>query len=286
MIKTPKKILHTLPSGGSDYGLSYYTKWLGCPRRAALDEEDNNQIPMQQTNSAAAVGIIGHALLEMHFSRALGQDADPAIAVQYSDAVDETARCEAERLFRAFRSKFPHPEYFGKVIAVEEEIIGDDNICKAVGIDPFTCRIDLVTKLGVAQIKRLKKAYPALENNPHLVPGYWIIDHKHYRSRTKTLELQANVSPQYVAYPLAWSVRYPKKVVKGTLQNTIYKLVEPKFDLFVIPFPDSYKVTALHAMFHRITHIIKEHRHFCNPKECFSWNKPCRWLDLGVCKRY
>ena len=111
-----KPILHTITGAASPYGIHSYLNYLNCPKQAAEAERrlrDNGGVYITEplTWSGAAVGTVGHALMEMHFGQALPVDVEPLIGVriqtadlQHSDLMEERVWVEAARAFRAPRS--------------------------------------------------------------------------------------------------------------------------------------------------------------------------------------
>ena len=282
--RKPKPILHTINSGGSGSGFSYYSKWAGCPKNAALSAEHGT--PLTEY-SALLVGIIGHAFMELHYKRAMNLNEDP-VAVRFSDVVEERARAEAERCFRAYRASFPELNHLGKVLHVERDIESTPEVTAAVGIDPYTARLDLATQLSQRDITRLKGQREIDGAVGAFKPGRYIVDHKFYGRREANLIDRSLGSLQFTAYMLAYNAKYPKQPVQGLLQNTVFKLKEPCFRLTVVPLPGKREIAVLHGFFRHIAEVMAQDYDTPVPDEytCFSWGRVCRWYTEGLCKRY
>lgn len=281
-----KPILQSLAGGASPHGLSNYTAEYTCSRRVYLDLlEDWPQ--RFDIYSSALRGIIGHKFMELHLGRVL-PSASPPMVIEFSELVDEKARFEAERAFVAFQERFPDPKHWGRVEAVEHTLGPSDEIGEAVGIHPYTCRLDAVVWLTTHRIKKIKESIETDGRIEALVPGYWILDWK-FPGRREALLLDKTLgSLPYVAYPLAWNATYPKKPVMGCLQVTIICTKETRFLLTVVPFPNKTKQAVLHTFFKQVAEKLatEPERGTPNPFSCFDWSKACPHYVSGKCKRF
>ncbi len=292
-------ILHTIHQGGSEWGLSRYSRWVGgCNRKARLDEEaQQNEPPKQMTWSGAAVGTAGHLLMEHHFKgAAICRDAglvraaielDKDVVLQHTDMFEERVWNEALRLFYAFSQSFPNRDHFGTPIGVEVALDSREaqDIARAVGIDPYTLRLDLVTEMGERQLDRFTSAHPLDGALEILKPGFWIVDHKFYARHNMYSMEQSLWSSQFTAYQLAWNAAHPDKPVNGVIQNTIHKLKTPAFKATIIPPPSKADKARLKNLFTIAVDEMTNRPDRAVPSinNCFPFGGICRWLKEGVC---
>lgn len=277
-----KIILQSKSSGGSGTGVSYYNSLLGCPRKAQLraKEMENNPYNGMTGSLPLDIGTIFHEFLELYYTDPKARMQNPS-AIQFVQdsgdpaALDEQARLEAERLFRAYRTKFPSDE-LGSVVALEEQLEGEV-VESAVGVSPFTARLDMVVKIGVKDCRRLQNT-----RNIEVTPGYYIVDHKTATARYGNIRDIYTNSLQFTAYYLAWNAVHPKQKVQGTLVNIVFKNKEVRFETIVVPPPTGIQIKALHNMF-RIAKSRDPDE--ANSTQCFMWGRTCKYLTDGLCDR-
>lgn len=283
-------ILHTIPTGSSGTGLSFYGRWAyGCPRKATLDtqvEESNTSTEI--SDGPFGVGHIFHALCELHYTRGKSGVFDTA-AVQFSNVCDERARQEGERLFRAYRL-LRSPTYFGRVWHVEKALPETGNaeqakaICNAIGVDPFTLRIDLVTYMSDAVARKL-----GTEAGARIPPGVLLVDHKtdawDVSSRDRFLH-----SHQAIAYQLAWNAAFPNQKCAGFIFDVVTKTTRPEGHLIFVPPPTKLEVRTLQAYLHYCTEVMSNEKlkNSCNSTStnCFPKGRTCYHFTSGRCPRY
>jgi hypothetical protein len=281
-----KTILHTIKGGGSGTGLSYYRNMVGCPRRARLDAEAAEEHEATASdNDATGIGTIFHAFME-HYYR--GDLDDENLVLEIADesghGVLEDRRIEAERLFRAHRKRFSRSE-LGTVLEVEKLLPSPDDaamaqrINDAVGINPFTCKIDLVLDLTENDCLRLKET-----RDIEVRPGIWLLDHKTAKARRSTEAEKWTNDFQPIAYQLAWNAAFPKLQAQGMIISSTYRLKQPDFRSFVVERPGAEKVAALQSFLAGAA-FIKEHlEDWPNGNACF-FPSTCRWFQTGACNR-
>lgn len=288
-----KKILQTVSSGGSGFGISFWKNWLGCQAKAMQLEELAAEARAKKTpaklteDKALLIGTIVHSYLELYYSlpgqRALKLNTT---AVEFMDDtgnkldVVADARLEAERIFRIYRARFP-PNELGKVISVEEQLEGDA-IDQAVHCRPFTSKPDLVVKIGQADIKRLKKTRRI--DLKDLGPGYYAVDHKTGGDGEYADEAYTNET-QFTSQLLGLQAKYPRRAFKGLLVNVLPKDKRPDFRTVVVPFPSSAKQQVLFSMLalaqRRRYEAYKADGRFAYPNvtHCFDYRKRCAFYD-------
>jgi len=286
-VKKPTPILHTLAGGGSGTGFSFYESCHGCLRsRALYNQAREDGRTFIDEGGPLTIGTIFHAFMEMLYKRALPEKTDP-IAVRFSDVVDEQARFEAERLFRAWRERYPSPLEFGKVLEVEEVHPPENKmeaVGLAVGVTPFQFKPDLVSKMTAADVKRLYQTHEVV--GAKLTPGRWIVDHKTDGRRMSTFVDEALSDHRFHAYTQGWNAAYPRTPVNGVIRNTWFKYKEPKGVLVVVPKPTERQVRSLHTFMDWSVKMLEfGDAPIPSKKNCFAWGRPCRWLAEGVCSQ-
>lgn len=283
-----KPIFQTLKSRGSGTGITYWLKWADCPERAYLDElAADNCEPTSMESEATKKGTILHAFLELYYKRGVGLPFEVG-AVHFQtmrgDASneDEEARIDAERLFRAYRARFPANE-LGKIVAIEKlvPVIGDNamkaRIEKAVGIAPYTMKPDLVIKLSKRDCERLKRT-----RSIDLKPGFYLVDHKSDNSRwgiEKYLETH-----QFTAYFLAWEAAFGVKL-QGVLVNIVFTTKIPDFLTILVPPPSPVRIKSLHHQLASIAFLREHMPRWKNTNRCL-FPKPCLFHVNKVCRKY
>jgi hypothetical protein len=278
---------------GKRSGISYYTSVYKCPRKANLKEIHFDDVanPLAK-NQNLQIGTLFHSFMELYYLRQLKSGQNPNI-VKYIDSVgsaltpEEKALCEAKRLFVAYRKKFPASE-LGKIISVEETLpYNDSKVIKAVQEAvgsyplPFTFKPDLIVRLDAEQAERIETV-----SNAILEPGYYLVDHKTDGRRTEYRQMKWENSLQMSAYQLAWNRCYPEKQLTGALVRVTYKLKDPLFETFYVPFPDYNKTQALHNFFDGVKKILEQLPDWANAGNCIGFYEPCYFKRIGVCNGY
>lgn len=286
--RRPKPIYQTLRSRGSGTGITYWGKWADCPERAYLDEQaaDRNE-PTSMESEATRTGTIVHAFLELYYRRGAGLPFEVG-AVRFQSErgdpfdVEEEARIEAERIFRAYRVNFPANE-IGKIIAIERLVpdVGDiamkERVEKAVGISPYTMKPDLVIKLTKKDCERLKRT-----RNVDLKPGLYLVDHKTDNARWG-IDRYLN-SHQFTAYFLAWEAAFGVKL-QGVLVNICYTTKQADFLTIFVPPPSQVAIKSLHHQLASIVFLREHMPRWKNTNRCF-FPKPCLFHTNKLCRKY
>lgn len=279
-----KPILHTLNSGGSGTGYSYYAAWAKCGRAATLAEKAKVDGEQQEEPSYFGIGRIYHALLELHFKRGMQEPFDVQ-AVQYSDTVDEEIRVEAERLFRAFRVICP-PNTFGTVKEIEigypQTIKQTDLLAELAGM-PYSFKPDMVVRLDKVAAQGLQSRWQL-----DVSPGYYLVDHKTLGQWDGSAISRYMNSHQFTLYQMAWNALFPKMPVQGLIADIMLKYKAPELKMLLIPFPDETAQKAALAFLKYCKFIQDNAPDFPNslPENCFPKGRTCNWFTQGLCNRH
>jgi hypothetical protein len=173
-------------STGTPYGINTILELVtGCPKRAWFKAHMKDEV--LDVDSNQLTGTIFHALLDCYYTTRETQDFDFVGDYTTLDIFDE-AMLEALRLFDAYVAEYL-PNELGHLLNTEEAIQIDDT--KVVGTAPYTCSIDLVTKMSKGDVAVIKKT-----RGLDLEPGVYLTDHKTGRSVSPNSMMQYN-------YPLA-----------------------------------------------------------------------------------
>lgn len=245
-----KAILQTLSGGGSGYGISFWESWMGCEAKAYFQEKARGQktkakLPVKK---ALVTGTVTHGFMELYYKLAMKNIRRAlqlnTVAVSFVDDagdpldVDEEAKLEGERIFRAYRMQYP-PEELGEIVEVEQRYEGKD-IEEAVDCSPFTFKPDMVIKVDKFQAKLLFAT-----RRIKIEPGYWLVDHKTDGGREWADQMFMD-RVQFTAYMIAWQARYPRRSVKGLLVNVLPKTKVPEFRTVVVPYPNAKRADIMH----------------------------------------
>lgn len=313
-----KPIVHTISGAASPYGIHSYLAYLDCPKAAAEKErrlKENGGVYIQEplTWSGAAVGTVGHALMEMHFSQALPPEVEPLIgarirtaALQHSDLMEERVWVEAVRCFRAFREYSPQLDLIGQPVHVEEQFGAEDiedltdmanfEMSRAVGLEgsmPYTMRLDMAGRMTKAHVERFLKLFPQTAGaRDALEPGTWLVDWKFYGRQEADLIDKSLVRHQYTAYTQAYNAWASKQKrmpqCKGTIQFTIFRRKVVEFLPIIIPLPTRHQIRSLHQLLRHAANV-RCGEHFAIPTEsnCLGrWGSQCILRKEGLCRGY
>jgi hypothetical protein len=288
---SPSPILHTLPSGGSGQGLTYWTDEAICPRRAWLNKNEGSRgLPHDK---ALQAGVIYHALQDLY--RRFPEPGFDTVRVEYvqdsgdREDVDEAARLEAERLFREYRTRFK-PTDLGHVTSVEKfyDVSNIELPWKPYGM-PLTCRVDLETKIGATAQQRIRIA-----RGVNVPLGNYIVDFKTDAYRTPVTRERYLAEIQFPLYMLIRNaVEKKRPPVVGALIDVAFKTKSPDFDLIYIPPPSKDTTEIVSAFLWHAWKIFQQEAQEAqngdiprtNPRACYSWNRPCPWLVAERCNR-
>ena len=265
-------IIDTFSSAGSGSGLSHYKPYLGCAKQARYLEENP-----EPSSPAAATGIYGHRLLESYFK---GETIHEVMISEHTS--DDESFNKALTCVKQFKKKYP-VDIFGRPLAIEKHIrTNDPNV---VGISPFTCRIDLMTRVHQDTVKELPKEFELFDPINLIEPGYWLVDHKFFSQKRMNMETSLIDDLQFTAYPLAWNATQ-KQQVKGTLVNVIIMTKKIRNILVVVPLPDYNKVKSLHNAMALIHQRMTAPELEANPLFCETYFGTCPAKKAGYCCGY
>lgn len=269
-------------SHGSGTGISFYSVACECSRKARLKREKEDIIRQYEDMTGADAGSLFHKYMEGYY----GTDKEQTIEVD--DLALEPALNEANRLYQAYTQRFPRT-FFGKVLGTEVQLPPDGDpgaaarVCDAVGVAPFTCRIDMVVELGPEDVSRLQR----LPGMGHLTqPGVYLVDHKTAERRNSMLDLEYNHSAQMIAYQLAWNAVNPSNPCNGVIINQVVKhmrLTDASFELAFVRPPTDIAIAGLKKWLQWAK--LQAETDCCNWKACFNYHRPCAFLVSGDCNR-
>ena len=233
-----RAVLQTINSSGSGFGVSYWSRWMGCPAKAHYAETSNIK---GKPKKALVLGSVAHGLLELYYKLAM-KSVNRALALNTTavsfvdDAGDpadvkEDARLEGERIFRAYRLTYP-PDEFGTILAVERlyKDVGKAVICK-----PFSFKPDMELNLSKAEAKSLFKS-----RRIKVDKGYWLVDHKTDGGFPWSDQAFMD-AVQFAAYCMEWQEFFPDRELNGLLVNVLPKTKNPEFRTLVYPYPSKKK---------------------------------------------
>mgnify|MGYP001610614931 CR=1 FL=1 len=285
-----KPILHSLNSGGSGFGMSYYGRWAqGCPKRATLDTAAaiKYEPGSSDDNDAFGLGRLLHAYLELHYKRGVKGIFDTA-AVKFSGSyVHDEHRVKAEAIFRAYRINHG-PLELGAVLEVEkgypENKKQAQSIEEVVGVSPYTFKPDMVIRSGRRDMARLQKVYRCILPKP----GKYLVDHKSEGGEdASTLDRYLN-RLQFTAYMLGYNAIHVDDPCLGLIVNVLKKTQGFGVRRVYVPLPSPEHIKALHAFLRYCVTMMKTMGDWPVPSEynCWPRNRVCYWRTTGDCKGY
>ncbi len=275
---TSLPILQTIPSGSSGTGISYYSEAARCSRRLRL----NKMFEVEGTRPQDT-GKIFHALCEVFYDEKKRAGA----AFQLDDLNYGEAADEAKRLFLAYSERFA-PTDFAKVLATELLLPAEGDtearaiIETAVGVSPFTCRIDMVVEVDARSAEVLyKKRGLVLDGY-----GTYLWDWKTKGQKGSSDDLIYRFSPQFIAYQLVWNALHPDNPCKGMIADVIVghkKLEDKSFYSVLCPPPTMEQAMGLR----RWLQAAQRNAATDDPNwlSCFEFGRPCPHLLSGNCTR-
>lgn len=284
-------IYFELTAGGSGYGITYYLKYLRCPKSVTLYDAARALGPPGKSDSDwnTCVGTLVHAFLQLYYTRAEPFSVRDVIFVNQDGELDMwpwrqrihwKMRVEAEDYFNAYRMQFPDRKEFGKTHVCEFALPRDDDdkakLDKAIGLDPFTCRLD-----RVALFTHKACAKVATSRGISIEPGLWLQDHKTAGRITELTYDMHRESIQFAAYMLALNAIGIR--VNGTLVNVIEKSKPVKFHTYVVPYPNRYETVRFHHTVAVINGLRRSHS-MPNVTSCF-FPRTCVFHKSGTCNK-
>lgn len=268
------EVLSNITSGGSGTGLSYYSN--PCGRHAALSKIYGRD----ESTPDQSVGTIGHKLLELYYTGKLTNVVLPyEDAPGLSDSVQEALRC-----FRSYVHIFPRDEW--TVVGAEIQLEGPA-VEVAVGVSPFTGRLDLVVDISEEQSAHLRD-----KRNGQIRAGRWVVDHKFRGKKDSLAQVKYEMAHQANAYPTAYAAKFPEVPIQGTIFNEIIRHTDltkkdddgslRSFKSFVIeaPGPTAKKALAQHLNNKKNLLILEQP----NLDACVG-HQICRFWREGLCDR-
>lgn len=271
-------------SGSSGAGISYYTQIIRCPRKVVLDRELKE--PDDRADGAAAVGTMVHQLDELYY----GGRSDNPLVIPISDVNWGNSIEEAKRCWGAYIKRFPGRDWWGEVLAVEEQhpaepfegiAVEADLIAAAVGIDPFTIRIDRVIRVTEESAARI-----ALNTElGALKPGVYLYDRKTKGKADGDAALMHAHSLQFYAYMLVYNAINQHEPCLGLIVDEIVTTKEPKFRQFLVTPPDEQQQQVVRSMLKNAKALEKSDAALGVAFGCKEYNRFCPHLLSGACTR-
>jgi hypothetical protein len=270
-------ILQSLPEGSSGTGISFYSQAAKCSRKLHLDKQAEAS---QAGNFRPDVGKIFHALCEIYFSTGHSN-----IAVELSDVNLGEAPDEARRLFSAYAERFS-PQDFSRVVATELLLPASPEqeglVASAVGVSPFTCRLDMVVEVDARSVDILYKKRGIIIPEP----GIYLWDFKTKGQKGSNDEVVYRYSPQFIAYQIVWNTLNPGMPAKGMIADVIVghkKLTDNSFYSVLVPPPTNEFAAGLRRW---LAYAQKQASNDePNWLACFDFGRACPHLLSGACNR-
>lgn len=287
------ELIGGLNGGPSPFGLSYYSRWLECPKKARLNEEykllqaeDEEEAPepVRQFDAKGKpkltmshVGIHGHALFEQCWKQKLGAE----IALDIQDQTPELV--EAVRLYNNFNAEWGSLEaYLGMQITEAEGKLGErPDVAQAVIADlggPLTGRLDAAGTLF--DVERA-----AQNTGHHLMPGRWIVDYKFGKAHKKSDPIKYPQDLQGAAYCYLDQLHNPENPCHGVLFIRIIGHKEMTKDSYVTYVchrkdTDRDRLAALVRL-----GLMAKAYGGSNPKACVNeqWGDVCFFKTQRIC---
>ena len=267
-------VLYIENTGGSGRGIGFYSEAALCGRRANLNAELSDE-----SGEAASTGITFHKLAEMYHRG----DSIPGVVLPYANFSADAVQ-EGLRLFGAYRQRYAR-DFLGEVIdteillpegGLEASPTLQEQVLAAVGVWPFTARIDM----AVRRTTQGKIGDYVLE------PGVYLVDHKTKKRKDPDAETTYRFSPQMLAYQLLWNALRPKEKCSGFIINVVVahkKLDGDSFQQFFIPPPTEDEVAGFKHWLQDAA--LKAQLNQANLARCSLGYGLCPHLLTGACTR-
>ncbi len=268
------QVLSATQSRGSGSGISHYSQ--RCARRARLDRESGRN----ESSYAAQRGTIFHKLEELYYTGKLTQSVLPLEFDKETCKTDPVL--DALRGFAQYVKIFPADEIttLGAERALPENADQKRVLEVAMGISPFTCRIDHVVKVENLEHAAKIKALRGLD----LKPGVYLKDTKTSEKKDRDAQFKYDLSIQFPAYVMAWNILFPEMPAKGMIINNVVfhddmsKKEEGtwrSFRSFLVPAPDEHQQAVVRKYLqYKQQYLQTDH---CELTAC---------VDYGVCPYY
>lgn len=266
-------------SGGSGKGMSFYQAALCCPNRATLsraEEEDPDG------SDAADIGTYFHKLAEAYYLDI------PSPVIEFAAINENPAATEAQRLFREYRQRYS-PYEFGRVVGCEIQLPKEDDRAARAKLDEefgaeVTIKPDMVIELDADHADLVSQ-----HRKVEVQPGFYIVDHKTKKAKTRTLHYEMQFRAQFALYQYVWNQLHPDMQVKGLLANIIFRyknMDEDSFLTLLVPPPSPSEVAVVKGIVRDGARILSERGpSWKNPVHCFDWFRVCPHLMSGDCDR-
>lgn len=288
--KPSGKFIYTLPQGGSGMGYSHYEKYYTCPKMATLDLEGAKMGIRSEADSVREVqiGVLCHAFLDAYHTGAIEKESD--LVFDTSSPHPSYAEPEWEErardIMRQYIDLYP-ANSLGEIVVAERQIPDPEDpeeeklVSSFYGKVPVTAKPDLLTLIT-------EENQDSIEEARGIRPeaGYYLVDHKTCGSISGFLLDKYRYSIQFMHYIKMWELVEPNYPIEGIIVNLISR--NKKFDshTLILPTIDMMDESVV-ANFFNIAHDIKTHAPgVANPQACFKFNRICKYLENGMCKRY
>jgi hypothetical protein len=273
-----------ISSTATDFGLSRYTPFSECVRRAVYFDSMRKPASEQQPpkEDYFLVGTMVHALLR-HYRLGTVIEHDEQFSWLGTPLLDrQECRDEAFRLFNDYIKLFPR-EDFGTVVSTEEVIQIDDFMGTGV---PLSGALDLVCEIKPEHVDAIRQT-----RQIDLLPGLYLVDDKTAgRNEPDKLIPKYRHSPQFQGYMHLWNHAHPDQRLMGTIVNVIIKTKKPQYlPIFV---PDETATGAF--MLRQLVSTASKHlnvypdylRAPTNPIHCVKEKNLCPLLTQRLCFRH
>lgn len=266
-------VIPPVKSEGSPRGLGYWLQYVnGCPKQRALGGT---------SSTATEIGTLFHKLLELRYS---GKIPGMDVALEYAEDNDSPAWLEALRLFSGYHGHYGQDWFKDCVESVEEELcVEGKEAMELFGVPEFTGRIDMAIRIrdqDMADKVGLQRNLPMLE------PGLYLVDHKTSSRKSSTLAIEAQYNMQFKAYQVLWEAK-KGEAPKGTIGNYVFRHKKLKPESFgsvmCMPPTDEDRESIIATLGNARKIQIALGEGYANPTQCFSWGRPCQYLD--ICNR-
>jgi len=267
-------------SGSSGKGTSYWTEVSTCSRASKLRRKHGDTLRLVKPNPKANIGVMFHAIAEQYHLGKLTHD-DIAWGMQSNLDADTL---EAIRIALAYTQRYA-PDHFGKVLATEKLIPSNEletmAIARMLGLDkPYTARIDLVTYLDEERLAYLEQAHCLLLNGP----GIYLVDHKTHGAIDSQAQTHAELSVQFLAYPLIWNATQPEPC-RGIIENNVVRHAKLAGKSFYLAFRATQQDDLMMLQRWVQWAHAQEEADIPNLAACRGKFGPCEFYTVGLCDR-
>lgn len=266
-------VIPPVKSEGSPRGLGYWLQYLnGCPKQRAYGGA---------ASTAMDIGTLFHKLLELRYS---GEIPGMDVALEYAENNDSPAWLEALRLFSGYHGHYGYDWFKDCVETTEEELrVEGDEALTVFGVPEFTGRIDMAIRI---KDQKMADRIAEQRNLPMLEPGLYLVDHKTASRKSSNLAIEAQYNMQFKAYQILWE-RVKGEKPKGMIGNYVFRHKKLKPESFgsvmCMPPTEEDHLSLKRALWRAMVVRDTLGEDFANPTQCFSWGRPCQYLD--VCDR-